>query len=359
MSRSKAKPLKKANRVMAKLAFTCGTTGGHVYPAIALAEKWPGKSIFICSENKQDKQILEAYPYPKYPIPASEKPNPITLLRAFMRSRAALKSEKADMLIATGGYLTAPVILAAKTLGIPIILLEQNSFPGRVTKLFKGLANVVCLSFEESMSFIQGKNVKVTGNPVRDSAVLSEDLKAEIKAAKGKILVVMGGSQGAQALNDCITESAPILLQNGWSIIHLMGTGNYPYAEPFKVEVNKEGAAYIRIGYLEGLTGLYVDADLVISRAGATSIAELLYYQKKAILIPYPFAKDNHQEANAIAFEKRGWGLWMKQSELSVAALLDKMEKVEAMPLPVSEPKNPRDTVLREIQALLKFATVL
>ena len=304
------------------IVFTCGTTGGHVYPAIAIAQELNEKCLFICSENKEDNTIISQHNFPYKTIPISNK-NILILLKGIVKAYSILKQKKASYLIATGGYSTFPVVLAAKLKGIKILLLEQNAIPGRVNRILQFFAEKVCLTFPESKRFFSTKKAWLTGNPIRKSYLPDEHIDHIIQKladSPQKKLLIFGGSQGAAYLNNFILENQEHLIKNDFITILISGRKEYQKHYPNNVIPNKPNL-YI-LPYVNNMKALYDIVTGVICRAGATSVCELLEFRKKAILVPYPFSKDNHQLANARYYESTGLGKMIVQDELNIEKVI-------------------------------------
>lgn len=309
-------------------AYTCGGTGGHIYPAIALAQELQGdaEAVFIGSHDREDVRIVPRYGFKLCPISASNR-NPFVILKGFFQARSYLKSTQSRCLIATGGYLTFPVILAAWTLSLPIFLLEQNAVLGQVNRRLARLVSAIFVSFENTLNDLPMGRGACLGNPVRKSyapdAVVT-DLAAQLTS--DKVLLVFGGSQGARALNNWIASAATALVASGWEIVHITGTADYQAMQ----SLSATQPQWHVLDYAEDMAQLYAAASVVVSRAGATTIAELMTYQKPAILVPYPYAKEDHQRANAQAFVSQGGGQVCEESCLDTALLLDSLETLVA-----------------------------
>lgn len=311
-----------------RLLFVCGGTGGHIYPALALCQHLkPDFSLFLTSTASKDTEILKRYGVSFSSITTSRR-NPFLLLRGFVEAWAALKAFKPEIVVGTGGFVTGPVLLAAVCLRIPIVLLEQNVVPGRVTRFFHAIAALVCLSFEETLSYLAPtKQTYVTGNPVRQSYVRQTEYEDFFNTPLPAlpVIVAFGGSQGAESLNRLLSNHYSYYTQQNMILIHITGKKHYDmyYSEtPYHVMYNArlEPRIYI-FPYVEDMAFLYQKASVVISRAGATTLAELLHYQKPAVLIPYPYAKDNHQVHNARAFERVGHGKMLEEKDLQFEML--------------------------------------
>lgn len=340
------------------ILFTCGGTGGHTYPAIALAQALAQyKCFFVGSKQRQDKGIIEKYGYAFYAIPASAK-SPIKWLLAYFKTRHLIKKNAVDLVISTGGYTTAPVILAAWRLKKPIMLLEQNVLPGRVNRLLQFCATRICVAFKESKCyFFQKDKVVVTGNPIRKHFLEDSTIRIirETIINSQPCLLVLGGSQGAESINKLMESSYPRLLKHA-TIIHLTGARYYQnrFQDPVTIKTISESINhYIIAPYCEKMDDLYEQADFVICRAGATSIAELAYFKNKALVIPYPHAKDNHQEYNAKAFKQTGLGTYILEQKLTESlleeAVLDWLKK----PLPDQTLSNAREEIAALAEKML------
>ena len=358
---------KSVKKQLSKRAYTCGGTGGHVYPIIAVAQELSDtECIFIGSENREDSHIIPRYGYHFKSITASNK-SIFKIITGFCQARKILKQEKVTCLISSGGYLTLPVVLAAATYRLPIFLLEQNVIPGRVNRALSYLATLTCLTFEESRSFFKTQKLIVTGNPVRKIFLEDPQFKwiKEIWRPQFPTLLVFGGSQGAKSLNTLFFEHHAHFVNSQMCLIHITGKNEFDgiknqYKKIPKSQINimpegcliknsKGDIKIILMPYFEKMDWLYENVTWVVSRAGATTLAELLYFNKKAILIPYPHAKDNHQISNAQAFIKQGQGKWIPESMLTFERIIQSIES----PFPTEkEPfhKNARECIANLIK---------
>jgi UDP-N-acetylglucosamine--N-acetylmuramyl-(pentapeptide) pyrophosphoryl-undecaprenol N-acetylglucosamine transferase len=307
------------------IVFTCGGTGGHVYPIIALAQAVEAaySFAFFGSENRQDSLILPRYGYSFDKLPSSSR-NMWTILRSFFIARRLLLRYNPKVLVSSGGYHTFPIVLAAKWVGIPIVLLEQNVLPGKVTRFMARFADHVCISFAQSKHYFKHGRLVLTGNPVRKRFLddsLSQSFKQHIPFSK-YVLLVIGGSQGAQALNICIESLYDRCSESDdWTIIHLTGKAYFQkeYGDlPYKSIANHFGRDCIFVvPYFENMALLYRVATFIVARAGATTLAELLAVQKQCVLVPYPYAADNHQVLNAKIVERVGLGKMLLESDMT------------------------------------------
>jgi UDP-N-acetylglucosamine--N-acetylmuramyl-(pentapeptide) pyrophosphoryl-undecaprenol N-acetylglucosamine transferase len=342
------------------ITFVCGGTGGHVYPAIALAQELdPHSFFFIGSTDRQDKVIIEKHGFSFIGI-SPQKTSLLQKITVFFKAIKLLKAQKTKVLVATGGGQTALVACAAFCLTIPIILLEQNTIPGRTNRVLQFLASQICLTFPESLPYFKysGKKINITGNPVRKFFLKDNffETAASLELPQKPWILFFGGSQGAQKLNEFAHQHYDFFENQGYFFVHITGNAYYKthFSEtPFKVCYNEAGQIKgLVFPYFEKMDWLYEHASLVVCRSGATTIAELIAFNKPAILIPYPFAKDNHQVANAKSIESQGRGLMLEESKLSLDTLQECINSLTSYS-PPEQPSSARELILTYIKAYL------
>lgn len=300
-----------------------GGTGGHLFPGLAVAEALGGKEsdpvLFVGSAFGIEARVIPRTPFEFRPLAirglrgrgwrgALELAGqlPVALIRAW-RTVGGFRS---DVVLGLGGYASFPVVVAAWLRGVPTVLLEQNAKPGLANRVLGRVARRICTTFPEAQPYFPPGKVVCTGNPVR---VLSRGCTRE---RSGFTLLVFGGSQGARRINEAMAEAAARLQAeiDGLHIIHQTG----------EADVERLARCYAALGvraevcaFIEDMGDAYGRADLVVCRAGATTVAELTMLGKAAILVPYPFAADDHQRANAEVLERRGAGLLVLDRELT------------------------------------------
>lgn len=297
-----------------RIAISGGGTGGHLYPGLAVAEQFrqhQHECLYVGSARGLEAEVVprEGLPFLSVPskgIAGSPLQKVMALVSLGMGSLKAifrLSSWKPDLVVGTGGFVCVPAVVAARVLGVPVVLLEQNAVPGKATHLLSRFAQAVCVSFEESARFFPGRRTVWTGNPLRATITLSD--KAEARKKLGlhpdrPTLLVAGASQGAASINDAVVKALPAWKDNEWNIVHLTGR-NHLARVLASVEGIVEGnptISYQAHGFRQDMETLYSAADLVVSRAGATTIAEMTCLGLPAILVPYPHA-GGHQKENA------------------------------------------------------------
>ncbi|OZH52574.1 UDP-N-acetylglucosamine--N-acetylmuramyl-(pentapeptide) pyrophosphoryl-UDP N-acetylglucosamine transferase, partial [Hydrocoleum sp. CS-953] len=252
------------------------------------------------------------------------------LIGSILQVRQILKRGQFHGLFTTGGYIAAPGIIAARSLGLPVILHESNVLPGKVTRWFSRLCNVVAVGFEEGAKYLPSGKTVYVGTPVREEFLYPQLLDLPIPE-NVPVIAVVGGSQGAVAVNQLVRKCIPAWIETGAWIIHQTGEND---PDAFSVEHPQ----YFPMTFYNNMAGLFQRANLVISRAGAGSLTELAVTHKPSILIPYPYAADNHQAYNAEVFSSQNAALVFTQSELTeeklqteVLELLKSSEKLEKM----------------------------
>ncbi|QDT65302.1 undecaprenyldiphospho-muramoylpentapeptide beta-N-acetylglucosaminyltransferase [Calycomorphotria hydatis] len=296
--------------------FAGGGSGGHLMPGLAVAEELERRFgdvriVFVGSGRPIEKTILDATPYEHIALPVEPstmlRRNPVRFLtntwNSVQAARSILTDTWPEVVIGVGGFASVPMVLAASTLRIPRILLEQNSVSGRATSWLSRTANTVCLSYAEAQAGLRsGARCVVTGNPVRRT--IAELANTPIESNRNVILI-LGGSQGAMGVNQLAT-SALIPLRNrlaGWTIVHQ--TGQQEEVTVKSLYRDHGIKAEVR-SYFNDLPKHYARAAFAITRAGATTLAELACASVPAICIPYPNSVRQHQRKNALRLEQLG-----------------------------------------------------
>lgn len=330
-----------------RILIAAGGTGGHIYPGIAIAQqlkkKNPGNQIlFIGSKNGLEKKILSAYQFDLKFISVRGLQRKISwkAILAFLyfpwsliQSFFLIFFYKPQVVVLTGGYVSLPVALVARLLKIPTVLHEQNVLPGLTNRIISCFVNRIALSWQESQPYFRQKNkLLVTGNPLRVQ-FLETSRKAgltKLSLKDGiKTILVLGGSQGAKKLNETV-YSLILKLQGNLSfqIVHICGERDYPSLKSNTAELSEK--YYKLISYMPDIWNAYACADLAVSRAGALALSELLCCKVPAILIPFPFSAEGHQDLNAKVLERAGAAIVMSNDELSADTLLSIISKLLA-----------------------------
>ena len=317
--------------------LTGGGTGGHLFPAIATAEalcrRLPESEVlFVGTKRKMDQTSLEQYGYATSSIHSRglKGKNLFSLLLGLavlpvscLEAMYHIVRFKPDVVLGVGGYVTGPVVAAAKLLGKPTIIHEQNSIPGLANRKLGALASRICLSLPGSEKWFPEEKSVLTGNPVRNAilALAGQEKKAKEKSLT---LLVLGGSLGAHRVNELMIEVFGLGLSGlaGVKVIHQTGPDDVKKVETAYRENNIQATVS---PFFSDMAAIYEQADLLVSRAGATTLAELAVLGKPAILIPYPYAADNHQEKNAEFYVQSGGAVMFVEKELTADVLAEKL----------------------------------
>lgn len=315
-----------------RLLIAGGGTGGHLFPGVAIAEELrarePDAAItFVGTARGIEARVLPELGWPLALIEVSGLKTVgilgairglFRLPKALWQARKVVKAFAPDAVIGVGGYASGPVVLMARLRGIPTAICEQNSIPGLTNKILGRVVRAVFLSFQESARFFRPKKIQLTGNPVRRDLV-QKLLAAPPPAGERVHVLVSGGSLGAVAVNE-LASQALIELAKTTPLAITHQTGEKDLAATAKRYADAGVTADCR-AFIKDMATTYLAADLVIGRAGATTVAELAIAGKPAIFIPYPFAADNHQEINAREMATAGAALMFRQSELTAEKL--------------------------------------
>lgn len=306
-----------------------GGTGGHLFPGLAVAERLAGGDpqsvLFVGSDSGIEARVIPHTPFAFRALSIRGLRGRgwrgavqlvMQLPAAIVRARGALAEFRPDVVLGVGGYASFPVVVAAWLRGVPSVLLEQNAHPGLANRVLGRLAARVCTTFPEANAYFPAGKVVLTGNPVRLFAAAPPAPRA------GFTLLVFGGSQGAHRLNEAMGEAAAALREAIADLRVLHQTGAADRAALATRYAGLGIEADVR-EFIDDMGAAYQRADLVVCRAGATTVAELTTLGKPAILVPYPFAADDHQRANASVVAARGAGILMLDRELSGKGLAE------------------------------------
>ena len=312
-----------------------GGTGGHIYPGIAIADELrrrdPRAEVrFVGTARGLETRIVPRAGFGLELIEvtalkrvgASGRVKSVYLLpRSFLAVRSLIKSFRPAVVIGVGGYASGPAVLVAALMGVPTLIAEQNALPGFTNRVLARFVRAAAVSFEEARAFF-GAKAEITGNPVR-----AEFFEVGPPEPGGRThVLVTGGSQGARAINEAMIGALPILAQGAkgaegrdrLSLTHQTGEADY----------DRVSAAYAGSGlraevkpFIEDMVAEFARAHLVVSRAGATTVAELAAAGRPAVMVPFPFAADDHQRKNAEAVERAGAGRVILQADLTPGRL--------------------------------------
>ena len=309
-----------------KVIISGGGTGGHIFPAISIAntlkKRIPDIDIlFVGAQNRMEMEKVPAAGYPILGLPVkgfdrTHLLNNIKVMANLMKSlcvaKKTIKKFNPDIAVGVGGYASGPTLWMASSLGIPTLIQEQNSYAGVTNKLLAKKANRICVAYEGMEKFFPMDKIVLTGNPVRKDLEEAAGKKEEAIRFFGlspekKILLVVGGSLGARTINQSIQGDLDKLLASGVQVI--WQTGRYYYEEASKHLKAYRGMPIWCSDFISRMDYAYEAADLVVSRAGASSISELCILKKPVVLVPSPNVAEDHQTKNAMALVDKGAAL--------------------------------------------------
>ena len=307
-----------------RLLIAASGTGGHVFPAIAVAEQLPDYQIeWLGVPDRLETTLVPAtYPLHTVAVEGFQKRGLDTvrvllkLIRSIWQVRQLLQRGNFQGVFTTGGYIAAPAVIAARSLGLPTILHESNALPGKVTRLLSPWCSVVAIGFDAAAAYLGRTKTVCVGTPVRSQfrAAIADLANADLPDLSipdhVPLIVVVGGSQGAVALNKLVRQCASTWLEAGIWLVHLTGD-NDPEANSF------QHPHYIALPFYTQMAALFQRATLAISRAGAGTLTELAMTHTPSILIPYPYAAEDHQAYNATVFAQAGAAITVRQADLT------------------------------------------
>jgi UDP-N-acetylglucosamine--N-acetylmuramyl-(pentapeptide) pyrophosphoryl-undecaprenol N-acetylglucosamine transferase len=327
-----ASPLSNGEGSGVRILISGGGTGGHIYPAIAIANELKSrfpqcKILFVGASDKMEMQKVPQAGYKieglwiagiQRQLSLENLKFPIKLMSSLMKSRKIVKNFKPDVAIGTGGFASGAVVKVAAQMGVPTVIQEQNSYPGITNKLLSKNAKAICVAYEGLEKFFPKEKIVFTGNPVRQDLLnVAQNRQDAIKHfdldTNKKTLLVLGGSLGARRINKQIESEMDFILSQNVQIIWQCGKF---YFEEYKKYNEKEGVQVL--SFIDRMDLVYAAADMIISRAGASSVSELAIVGKPTIFIPSPNVAEDHQTKNAKAIADKNGAILIKESELDI-----------------------------------------
>jgi len=328
-----------------RIIISGGGTGGHIYPAIAIADALKKREplidiLFVGAEGRMEMEKVPAAGYPikglwisglQRKLTLSNLMFPVKVMHSMMRCRAIIKSFHPDAVIGVGGYASGPLVNVASRMGIPSVLQEQNSYPGITNKLLAKKAAKICVAYPEMERFFPKEKIKLTGNPMRSQ--LGKTITRQEAATlfgldpEKKTILAVGGSLGARTINETIRQAYDLLkdrndIQVLWQIGKLYAT------QYLETPVAKLSGVRPSV-YIDRMDMAYALADVVIARAGAMTISELCLTGKAAILVPSPYVAEDHQTHNAMSLVKLGAALLIKDGDAPQKAFPEAIRLLE------------------------------
>ncbi len=311
-----------------------GGTGGHIFPAIAIANALKAKLpeadiLFVGARGKMEMEKVPAAGFPieglwisgfQRSMDLQNLLFPLKVLRSLREAGKIVKRFQPDIAIGTGGYASGPLLYAATRRRIPALILEQNSYPGMTNRLLGRRVNKICVGYEGMEDYFPADKIVVTGSPIRKEILEMKATREEGRSAfelKGTspVLLIIGGSQGARRINQAILDHMETILEAGVNL--LWQTGKYSFEKAKKAVAEKGLEERVKVTeFIQRMDLAYAAADLIVSRAGAIAIAEITEVRKPAIYVPLPSAAEDHQTKNAQTLVKGHAAVMVSENEL-------------------------------------------
>lgn len=318
-----------------KLLISGGGTGGHIFPAIAIANgiKARLKDVDILFVGAKGRMEMEKVPQAGFPIEGlwisgiqrsltlKNLMFPFKLLDSLIKARRIVRLFQPDAVVGTGGYASGPLLKAAANAGYPTLILEQNSYPGITNRWLGKVVDVVCTAYDGMEKYFPAEKMVVTGSPIRKNICEINTSSAEARKFFGlvenrKTLLIIGGSQGAQRINEAVAQHVEQLLATGMQIIWQTGKLSLEMAEKSLLNSKFRNRVVVK-DFIYEMDKAYATADVVVSRAGAIAIAEIIQVNKPAVFIPLPSAAEDHQTRNAKALVAKEAALLLEEKDAS------------------------------------------
>lgn len=317
-----------------RIILSGGGTGGHIFPAVAIANELKqlvphAEILFVGALGRMEMEKVPAAGYKIIGVPIAGLQRrftlenlklPFLIIKSLLQTRRILKEFKPHVVVGTGGYASGPVLKAATSMNIPTLIQEQNGYAGITNKLLARKVNRICVGYEGMEAFFPKEKIVLTGNPVRQDIQRLEEKRTEAFRFFGlsegvKTVLVIGGSLGARTINEAIGSGLEKFKEAGVQLIWQTGKG---YADTAVNQVNRQNSELLKASaFIQRMDMAYAAADLVISRAGASSVTELCNSHKACILVPSPNVAEDHQTKNAMALVNKEATLLIKDTEAS------------------------------------------
>lgn len=334
-----------------KVIITAGGTGGHIYPALAIINKIKENNpsaefLYIGTHNRMEKDIIPKYSIPFEPLEIYGF-NRKKILKNFKVLKCLIKSKRKcrkiikdfnpDIVIGFGGYVTAPVISVAHKLGYKTLIHEQNSIPGMSNKMLMKKVDCICVSLKSSLNFFPKEKTVFTGNPCSEDAIKCEAIDKStlgLSNSKKLVLIVMG-SLGASTVNNYIVSIKDKFIDKNYEVLFVTGKNDYE-----SIIKNKFPNNVKIVPFIDGLTRVMKKTDLIITRAGASTLSEIIALNIPSILIPSPYVPNNHQLKNAYDLVNNGAGILIEEKDLTDDILINKVDELFNSPVKYKEIKD-------------------
>lgn len=319
-----------------RILISAGGTGGHIYPALAIIEGFKKydkdlEVLYIGTKNRMEKDIVPKNGIPYYGIEIyglsknifKDIKDVFLIFKAKKEIKKKILEFKPDVVLGIGGYVTYPVLSVAKSLHIKTFIHEQNAIPGKTNKMISKYADIIGISFKESAKYFPNRNVLYTGNPTGIRALNTPKItKSSLGLNDDKpLVVVVCGSLGSETVNNAMKGYLKTLENKDYQVVYI--TGKNLYEEFVKIKYPKNVKV---LPYLDNLTSLLKETDVLVARAGASTIAEVLSLKVPTIFIPSPYVANNHQYYNAVSLKNDNLALMLEEKDLSIPNITKNIE---------------------------------
>lgn len=332
-----------------RVIISAGGTGGHIYPALAIVNKIremepDSEFLYIGTHNRMEKDIVPKYniPFESIEIYGFNKKNLFKnfktvamIIKSYKRCRKLIREFEPDVVIGVGGYVTAPVIYAAKKLGFKTLIHEQNTMPGKTNMFLSRYSDAICVSFKSTVSEFPSYKTVFTGNPCSEDAINKKALsKSEFNLSNNKKLVLfVMGSLGSSKVNNYLVKTMNSFSGKDYEILFVTGKDSYDSV------CNNNFPSNVKVvPFIDGMTGIMKKCDLIVSRAGASTLSEIIALGIPSILIPSSYVANNHQYKNALSLVNAGASVMIEEKNLSgdiigrnIDLILNDNKKIESM----------------------------
>ena len=329
-----------------KIIISGGGTGGHIFPAIAIANALKSidpsiKILFVGAEGKMEMEKVPAAGYQieglritglQRSMKLSNLAFPFKVISSLLKANKIIKKFNPQVAVGVGGYASGPLLYVATRRGIPGLIQEQNSFPGITNKLLASKVEKICVAYDKMERFFPAKKILMTGNPVREDMVVTEGKKSDaarffnLDESKPTLLVV-GGSQGARSINKAMKSHLKTLADSGVQVVWQCGK---IFFEEASEAVKEQNTPTVKVfDFISRMDYAYALADVIISRAGASTVSELCIVAKPAILVPLPTAAEDHQTWNCKALVEKNAAILIKDIDANQQLISTALELVK------------------------------
>ncbi|MDQ0972784.1 UDP-N-acetylglucosamine--N-acetylmuramyl-(pentapeptide) pyrophosphoryl-undecaprenol N-acetylglucosamine transferase [Neobacillus niacini] len=327
-----------------KIVVSGGGTGGHIYPALALIreiqkENKHAEFLYIGTKNGLESTIVprEKIPFKSIHITGFKRKLSLDNIKTVLRflkgardSKKMLKEFKPDIVIGTGGYVCGPVVYAAAKLNIPTIVHEQNSVPGLTNKFLSRYVNKVAICFEEAKEYFPKDKVVFTGNPRASEVIGNDGIRGRLSAGLSTTMpavLIFGGSRGARPINDAVVKALSEFGEKPYQVLYITGDVHFKDVQNEVELVGNPKNVVIR-PFIHNMPEVLSGIDLVVSRAGATTLAEITSLGIPSILVPSPYVTNNHQEKNARSLSDHGAAELLLEKDLNNKSLIQQIDRI-------------------------------